>query len=432
MGRVAVAGSPLETQGCGRRVGPVNTAGAASGGVWRNSAFRRIWVGQVVSEVGDWAARLAMSILVFAATGSALQSALVFSVSLLPALGPGQWLTVRTGTLPRRTVFIFTESIRAALLMLLAVFPSAALAMVVAFTTGLVRVPFMAQRSAMIPEIVGLDQVVSATKVHQVTQNLTILVGYAVGGVLVGLFTVSGALLFAATTFALSGVMLASITHPANRTRATKDTAPSLRAGWTALRTLPAVTSAAILSAIALGAGVAIESQAVPLASTLPPVTVAGATMPASAVASGLLIGSSLVAAAAAAAVPSHWREKALLSWSAVLIAGPAGAGVLGFGIGGTWASAVALIVCGAMFGAAGPANAVASLQLPVEQRAAVFALVIGVLFAAQAAAAPIAGYLFDQYGTTGLAALLVVPILAAAVAHLTLTRTLPNPDPTT
>ena len=146
--------------------------------------------------------------------------------------------------------------------------------------------------------------------------------------------------------------------------------------------------------------------------------------------ASGLLIGSALVAAAAAAAVPSRWREKALLTWSATLIAAPAVAGVVGFSIGGTWASAVALIACGAMFGAAGPANAVASLQLPVEQRAAVFALVIGVLFAAQAAAAPIAGYLFDQYGTTGLAALLIVPIIAAAVTHLTLTRTLPKADP--
>ena len=113
------------TRGC--PVAPVSTAGPSapglSGGVWRNSAFRRIWVGQVVSEVGDWAARLAMSILVFAATGSALQSALVFSVSLLPALGPGQWLTVRTGRLPRRTVFLVTESTRAALLVLLARVP---------------------------------------------------------------------------------------------------------------------------------------------------------------------------------------------------------------------------------------------------------------------------------------------------------------------
>ena len=405
---------------------PVTAAGPSAprppGGVWRNSAFRRIWVGQVVSEVGDWAARLAMSILVFSATGSAAQSALVFSVSLLPALGPGQWLTVRTGRLPRRTVFLVTESTRAALLVLLALFPGTALAMVVAFATGLVRVPFMSQRSAMIPEIVGLDHVVSATKVHQVTQNLTILVGYAVGGVLVGLFTVSGALLFAAVTFAISGVLLASITHPANHTRATEDSAPSLRAGWAALRRLPAVTAAATLSAIALGAGVAIESQAVPLASTLP-----DTALPASTVASGLLIGSALVAAAAAAAVPSHWREKALLTWSATLIAAPAAAGVVGFSIGGTWASAVALITCGAMFGAAGPANAVASLQLPVDQRAAVFALVIGALFATQAAAAPIAGYLFDHHGTTGLAALLTIPIAAAAVTHLTLTRTLPG-----
>jgi predicted MFS family arabinose efflux permease len=373
-----------------------------------------------------------MSVLVFAATGSALRAALVFSMSLLPALGPGQWLTVRTGRLPRRTVFLFTESTRAALLVALAVAPGTAMAMLVAFATGLVRVPFMAQRSALIPELVGRDQVVSATKVHQVTQNLTVLIGYAVGGLLVGLFTVSGALLFAAATFALSGALLASITHPANRTRATGDTAPSLRAGWAALRTLPAVSAAATLSTIALGAGVAIESQAVPLASSVPAMTLAGTTVPAATVASGLLIGSSLVASAAAAAVPSQWREKALLTWSAALIAAPAAVGALGFALGGTWASALALITCGAMFGAAGPANAVASLQLPVEQRAAVFALVIGALFAAQAAAAPIAGYLYDRYGTTGLAALLAVAILAAAATHLTLTRTLPNPTPTT
>ncbi len=402
-----------------------------AGSVWRNSAFRRIWMGQVVSEVGDWAARLAMSILVFDATGSAMKSALVFSVSLLPALGPGQWLTVRTGKLPRRTLFLITESTRAALLVLLALFPATAFAMVVAFAAGLVRVPFMSQRSALIPEIVGLDHVVSATKINQVTQNLTILLGYAMGGILVGLFTASGALLFGAGTFAVSGMLLASIRHPANRTRVTDDTAPSLRAGWTALRTLPGVTAAAVLSAIALGAGVAIESQAVPLANTLPPPTVLGSAVPAPTVASALLMGSAIVAAAAAAAVPSRWRERALLSWSAALTVGPALAGVVGFSIGGTWASAGALIACGAMFGAAGPANAVAAMQLPVEKRAAVFALVIGALFAAQAVAGPIAGYLFDQYGTHGLAALLVAPIVAAVVAHLTLTRAVPNPDST-
>ncbi len=402
------------------------TAAGPAGSVWRVSAFRRIWIGQVVSEVGDWAARLAMSILVFNATESALMSALVFSVSLLPALGPGQWLTVRTGTLPRRTLFLITESTRAALLGLLAIFPSTWLALAVAFATGLVRVPFMSQRSALIPEIVGLDRVVSATKISQVTQNLTILVGYATGGALVALFTVSGALLFASVTFAVSGVLLASITHPANRTRATRDTAPSMRAGWGALRTLPGVTAAAVLSAIALGAGVAIETQAVPLAKTFVP----DDPQASSALASALLMGSAMVAAAAAAAVPSRWRERALLTWSAALIAGPAAAGVVGFSIGGTWASAVALVACGAMFGAAGPANAVAAMQLPVEQRAAVYALVIGILFAAQAAAGPVAGFLFDQFGTAGLAGLLIVPILAALLTHLTLTRAVPHRGP--
>jgi MFS family permease len=400
-------------------------------GVWRNPAFRRIWGAQVVSEIGDWGARLAMSVLVFAETRSALMSGLVFSVSLLPALGPGQWLTIRTGKLPRRTLFLATETTRAALLVLLALSPTPALALVVAFCTGLVRVPFMSQRSAMVPEIVGRDSVVSATKVHQVTQNLTIPVGYATGGLLLGLFTESGALLFAAATFAISGVLLASINHPANRTRATDETAPSLRAGWRALRSLPAVTAAAALSTVALGAGVAIEAQAVPLAEeTLPALTLASTTVPAESLAAALYIGSALTAAVAAAAVPSRWRERALLSWSAALIAGPAAAGIVLFSGGGAWpwAPAAGLVVCGAMFGAAGPANAVASLQLPVEKRAAVFALVIGALFAAQAVAGPIGGYLFDQYGTNGLAALLVLPIVAAAVIHLAITRSRVDP----
>ena len=138
------------------------------------------------------------------------------------------------------------------------------------------------------------------------------------------------------------------------------------------------------------------------------------AVVPASTAANALLIGSSLVAAA----VPSRWRERALLAWSAALIVGPSVAGVVGSSIGGTSASAVAR--------RARERGRVAATA--VEQRAAVFALVIGALLAAQAAAGPVAGYLLDGYGTHGLEALLIVPIIAATVTHLTLTRARPTP----
>ena len=46
------------------------------------------------------------------------------------------------------------------------------------------------------------------------------------------------------------------------------------------------------------------------------------------------------------------------------------------------------------------------------------------------AASRPIAGYLFDRHGTNRLAALLVVPIVAAAATRLTLDPHPPDPDP--
>jgi hypothetical protein len=394
--------------------------------VWQDASFRRVWSAQVWSDIGDWASRLTMSLMVFGATESAFMAALVLTVSLLPALGPGQWLTFRMGLLPRRTIFVGTELTRAALLVALALFPGVALALLVSFATGLVRVPFVAQRAAMVPEIVGQDQIVAATKVQQVTTNLTILLGYAAGGLLGGLLTTSMSLLFGAAAFAVSAALLASIVHPANRTPGTPETAPRLSEGRAALRTLPAVTAAAALSVIALGAGVAIESQAVPLAHTLPPVNLGGAPLPEEAAAAVLLIGCTLVAAVTAAAVPPGWRERALLTWTAALIAGPAFAGALGFLVGGAWMPAIALVVCGAMFGAVGPANAVAAIQLPAHQRAAVFALVIGALYAAQAVAGPFAGLVFDEFGPRGLAGLLVVPIIATVITHVLMTRRVP------
>src|SRR3954467_4958139 len=56
----------------------------------RNRAFRKLWLSQVVSEVGDWAARLALTTVVYARTGSAMWAALITVSGLLPMLAPGR------------------------------------------------------------------------------------------------------------------------------------------------------------------------------------------------------------------------------------------------------------------------------------------------------------------------------------------------------
>ena len=58
----------------------------ATFGVLRIPDVRRLWISQSLSEVGDWAARLALAVLVYDKSGSALWSAATLAVSYLPYL----------------------------------------------------------------------------------------------------------------------------------------------------------------------------------------------------------------------------------------------------------------------------------------------------------------------------------------------------------
>ncbi|NJO85100.1 MAG: MFS transporter [Blastochloris sp.] len=52
--------------------------------VRRNATFRRLWYGQIVSQLGDWLDSIAIFTLVFALTGSALAVSAVLLAEFLP------------------------------------------------------------------------------------------------------------------------------------------------------------------------------------------------------------------------------------------------------------------------------------------------------------------------------------------------------------
>src|SRR5947209_12747587 len=72
-------------------------------------SIRRLWFARVISEGGDWAARLALGLLVFGETHSALATTAVTAVSLLPHLGIGQVLGTLADRFPHRTVMVVSE-----------------------------------------------------------------------------------------------------------------------------------------------------------------------------------------------------------------------------------------------------------------------------------------------------------------------------------
>src|SRR5919106_4289652 len=112
--------------------------------------FRLMWSAQIFSELGDWAARVALAVLVFDRTGSKVLTAAVTGIGFLPWVGLGQALAALGDRFPRRTVMVIADGVRAvAFFALTAVEPVWAM-LVLAFVAATATPPFEAARAATI------------------------------------------------------------------------------------------------------------------------------------------------------------------------------------------------------------------------------------------------------------------------------------------
>ena len=85
-----------------------------------NPSYRRVWLARLISEFGDWAARLALGLLVLERTGSAGLSGAIIGMTFLPWLGLGQFLATFGDRFERRTVMIAADIARAATYLVIA------------------------------------------------------------------------------------------------------------------------------------------------------------------------------------------------------------------------------------------------------------------------------------------------------------------------
>src|SRR4051812_20001127 len=157
------------------------------GDVLANREFRAMYVAQALSVVGDQLARIAIALLVFNRSDSALLTALSFGISYLPWVIGGPLLAGYADRLPRRSVMIFCDLIRALLVLFLAIrgLPLVALFIVLTFV-ALLEPPFTAARASMLPDVVGEGEEYSvAFTLSNTTNQLGVVIGFALGGVTV-------------------------------------------------------------------------------------------------------------------------------------------------------------------------------------------------------------------------------------------------------
>jgi MFS family permease len=372
--------------------------------------YRLLWSAQVASELGDWATRLALMLLVYKDTRSAALSATVVTVSLLPWVGFGQVLTTVVDHFPRRTVMIGADLLRAVVFGILVIpLPVGAL-FVGAFLAGLGTAPFESARHAVRIEVTDDSALYGgALTLFTMTGQLTTMVGFAVGGALVALVGARAAFGLNAASFVASACFVAAM-----RTRSVGRTERSHRQAHlaAAIRFLlrdPIVRWCSTLSMTTAFAGMGIEAIA----------AVYGRGHPAEVTLLAIAVPVGSVAAAALA--PHAGRDRRLLRAAGLLPVLGGAAGLVVFGVSqGSLVGALGFAASGVAIAVPVPAGPVVALRLRPEVRAPAFSVLQGATIGCMAAGAAIGGVLAGIFGAVptcaaGSAALLLVGAAASA-----------------
>lgn len=373
----------------------------------RHAAFRRLWWSGLLSQLGDWAARLALSVLVYDRTASAFASAAALGVSLLPWLGPGQWITARTEGLPRRRVMVASDLLRAGVFALATLGLPVPVLFALIFVSGLATPPFQAARAAIAPELLPRPVFASSLALTGMTDDLTLVGGYLLGGGVLALIGPQGALLLNATTFVASAALLAGLPG----LRATADPAGGagaagrLRTAGLAILRTPYLRRAALLVTVALAAADTLIVLAVP--------RVVG-ELHADPTLVSWCVALACVVTIGGTAVLTHRSEPGrLLRAAAVLtLAGGLGAAASLALVPGAVGLTLAFAVSGLLPVVMVPANIVVCTHLPEQIRASALSILMGSLYGAQALVPMVAGALADLIGVVATG---TIGLLAAA-----------------
>ena len=183
-------------------------------------AFRRLWAAGLVSDAGDWLLFIALPLVVYRLTGSALGTSLAFLLELIPAIVLAPVAARLVNRLDRRWLMVVVNAVQAvALLPLLFVHTAADLPLVyvVICAQAALGAAFEPAKNALLPNLVGPKQLVSANALVGLNQNLGRLIGGPLGGVLLAIGDLGLVVAVDAASYALSAILIAAVRPPAVR-----------------------------------------------------------------------------------------------------------------------------------------------------------------------------------------------------------------------
>jgi MFS family permease len=179
-----------------------------------NRNFRRLWLAQIVSEIGDWFYTLSIYTLLLQLTGHAGSVALALVLQVLPQTFVGPTAGVVNDRLKRKHVMIAADLVRFVVVLAMLFVRSRSMVwliypLLVAETT--MTAFFEPARSSVIPNISVESEVLVANTLSSATWSVNLLIGASVGGVVAAFFGRDTVFILNALSFLTSAVLISGM-----------------------------------------------------------------------------------------------------------------------------------------------------------------------------------------------------------------------------
>jgi MFS family permease len=188
----------------------------------RNRSFRQLWLGQVVSQMGDWFDTIALYTIILRLTGSGRNVGLLLVARFVPSFLFGPISGVVADRFSRQRIMIVSDILRAWVVLgfLFVRRPDQLwiIYVLTVFQLGLSTF-FEPAKTAAIPSIVEERELVAANAISSVTWSAMLTIGAAVGGFITGWFGTDVAFILDAATYLLSAALIARIRVPKRKKR---------------------------------------------------------------------------------------------------------------------------------------------------------------------------------------------------------------------
>lgn len=189
----------------------ITTTGTGHGyrQVFAVGEFRAIFAAHVISFSGDVVAQLALAVLVFQRTHSALGSSLTFALGFVPQLFGGALLSSAADRFPVRRTLIGCDLASAGLVALMAL-PGLPVPLLLGLLLplGAIAPVFQGARAASLPEVLGGEGFALGRSLLRMVAQTSQIWGFALGGLLLTALAPRPLLLLDAASFLASALLL--------------------------------------------------------------------------------------------------------------------------------------------------------------------------------------------------------------------------------